>query len=453
MKTGQEGGSPDLNPDYKDIERSALASSRVQERPHAVLLGGQPGSGKSKLSGAVVESFRDRGGSVVIDADELRAANPRYLMLSRTDPQHAADLTHKEASAWAKQLTQAAVEGRRNLVIDGTMRNPEAMQGLAARLKAEGYTVEARVIAINSEQSMSRARLRFENSIAERGTGRFVNQQQHDEAYAGLAKTVRVLEQGGFFSSVRVYDGSQREIYANEQVNGRWQREPAADKVLAQERARPWTHAEHRGYVALMGEVVGHARQRESAGRIVVGDLPVLEARLERAQQTMRQFEQGVVYQRAQAFDGRSAEEALARYPELDGAYKQLAGQEGADRAVLQAKLSEQLHRGELPQGGVTKEESRQVLAMAAAHRGLIVRDGDSFDRGINGEVVAGSSHYVLLRVSEQVGMVYGRDRLERAVEVGERWRWASGGGGRAGEHRAGAAAAPGDGPGAGHTP
>ena len=42
-----------------------------------------------------------------------------------------------------------------------------------------------------------------------------------------------------------------------------------------------------------MEEVVGHARQRESAGRIVVGDLPVLEARLERAQQAMRQFEQG----------------------------------------------------------------------------------------------------------------------------------------------------------------
>ena len=130
---------------------------------------------------------------------------------------------------------------------------------------------------------------------------------------------------------------------------------------------------------------------------------------------------QGQVYQRAQAFDGRSAEAALARYPELDGAYKQLAGREGADRTALQAKLSEQLHRGELPQGAVTRDESRQVLAMAAAHRGLIVRDGDSFDRGINGEVVAGSSHYVLLRVSEQVGMVYGRDRLERAVEVGER--------------------------------
>ena len=170
-----------------------------------------------------------------------------------------------------------------------------------------------------------------------------------------------------------------------------------------------------------MGEVVGHARQRESAGRIVVGDLPVLEARLERAQQAMRQFEQGVVYQRAQAFDGRSAEAALARYPELDGAYKQLAGREGADRTALQAKLSEQLHRGELPQGAVTRDESRQVVAMAAAHRGLIVRDGDSFDRGIKGEVVAGSSHHVLVRISDQVGLMYGRDRLDRSVEVGER--------------------------------
>ena len=55
---------------------------------------------------------------------------------------------------------------------------------------------------------------------------------------------------------------------------------------------------------------------------------------------------------------------------------------------------------------------------MAAAHRGLIVRDGDSFDRGIKGEVVAGSSHHVLVRISDQVGLMYRRDRLNRSVEV-----------------------------------
>ena len=143
---------------------------------------------------------------------------------------------------------------------------------------------------------------------------------------------------------------------------------------------------------------------------------------------------QGQVYQRAQAFDGRSAEAALARYPELDGAYKQLAGREGADRTALQAKLSEQLHRGELPQGAVTRDESRQVLAMAAAHRGLIVRDGDSFDREIKASCAG-----------QGLGPGGAGVRAGQAGPLGRGWR--------AGEHRAGAAAAPGDGPGAGYGP
>jgi len=37
------------------------------------------------------------GRAVVIDADKLRERNPAYRALSRTDPQNAADLTHKEA--------------------------------------------------------------------------------------------------------------------------------------------------------------------------------------------------------------------------------------------------------------------------------------------------------------------------------------------------------------------
>ena len=422
MKHGQgDGRQQPHSLGYQRHVSDALLSTELQRHPHAVLLGGQPGSGKSTLLSNIVSEYVERGGITTIDVDRLRELSPQYRVLSRTDPVHAARLTHEDARGLKNRLQDAVIEGKRNFVLDGTMRSPTKLQELTGRLRSEGYTVEARVVALDAERSMARARLRFEERLAQRGSGRFVEQSQHDEAYAGLMQSVRALEQGGLVDAIRVYDGSQREIYANEQVNGRWQREPAADRALARERGRPWTHAEHREYVALMGEVVGHARQRESAGRIVVGDLPVLEARLERAQQAMRQFEQGEVYQRAQAFDGRSAEAALARYPELDGAYKQLAGREGADRTALQAKLSEQLHRGELPQGAVTRDESRQVVAMAAAHRGLIVRDGDSFDRGIKGEVVAGSSHHVLVRVSDQVGLVYGRDRLDREVQVGER--------------------------------
>ena len=159
-----------------------------------------------------------RGGSVTIDPDAIRKNIPAYAALSRSDPQHAADRTQAEARTWTSNLLKAAVDGKRNLVIDGTMRNPVYVRELSAHLKEQGYTVEARVIAVSPELSMARARLRFEKNVAMRGAGRFVNPQQHDQAYAGLAQSVRALEQGKLVDSVRVYDGSQQEIYVNQQV-------------------------------------------------------------------------------------------------------------------------------------------------------------------------------------------------------------------------------------------
>ncbi|TQE77062.1 AAA family ATPase, partial [Streptococcus suis] len=153
-----------------------------------------PGSGKSALAAEAIRELRANGGAVVIDADRMREENPRYKQLSREDPQHAADRTQKEAGEWATRLTLAAVENRRNLVVDGTMRSPENIRDLTTRLKEQGYEVEARVLAVNPETSVTRARLRFEEQVAERGTGRFVNKEQHDNAYNGMVESVRALE-------------------------------------------------------------------------------------------------------------------------------------------------------------------------------------------------------------------------------------------------------------------
>ena len=75
---------------YKGVERDALAETQAQDKPKAILLGGQPGSGKSVLAAEAARELRDQGGAVVIDADRMREENPRYKQLSRDDPQHAA---------------------------------------------------------------------------------------------------------------------------------------------------------------------------------------------------------------------------------------------------------------------------------------------------------------------------------------------------------------------------
>ncbi|WP_186057461.1 zeta toxin family protein, partial [Burkholderia gladioli] len=119
---------------YARVEREALEGSREQAAPTAILLGGQPGAGKTALARQAMAELGARGGAVLIDADRMRENLPQYSQLLRQNPQHAADLTHVEAGRWSGRLTSAASEARRNLVIDGTMRNPESLRNLARRL-------------------------------------------------------------------------------------------------------------------------------------------------------------------------------------------------------------------------------------------------------------------------------------------------------------------------------
>lgn len=71
---------------YKDVERDALARTTAQENPKAILLGGQPGSGKSALAAEAIRELRANGGAVVIDADRMREENPRYKQLRAKTP-------------------------------------------------------------------------------------------------------------------------------------------------------------------------------------------------------------------------------------------------------------------------------------------------------------------------------------------------------------------------------
>lgn len=133
------------------------------------------------------------------------------------------------------------------------------------------------------------------------------------------------------------------------------------------------------------------------------------------------------VVERAVAFDmaeGRDGQrEALGKHPELDTAFKRLhqVQQAGGDVGLAKAELSRVLHEGHLPTANVTKDESSRVIANAAAHRGLMVRDAEQLGGLYRGEVVAMSAHHALLRVGDLVAVRYERANLDRDLQVGER--------------------------------
>lgn len=455
---------------YSGIEAAALEDSQRQERPRAVLLGGQPGSGKTGLAGEALAEFAasaGRGGAVLIDADRMRDYHPDYHALALADPEHAADLLHPVAASWSKQLTQASIDGRRNLVIDGTLRSPDDTARVARVLQQHGYTVEARVMAVPPDVSIAHARLRYED-LAQRGVpARVVNQKQHDEAYAGVPQSVGRLETEKLVDRLTVYDTYRREVYQNildrdRLGNGQWKAPAEAAKTLVDVRERGRTHAERVDYLDALGSIVAATQVREqayAAGTSSAGlatgpaDRALWQQRADAARDDLAEFEQSRVWARAQAFDAPPGKQTLARFPELDGAYKQLANvrsQWKADAPREQqvaheqryhntvAQLSEQIHRGEIPHGDVTKDESRRVIDAAARERNLGVREHDpdaagsrgttrASDHVVLGEVLGSSTHHTVIKVSEQVAVVYDRTALERQVQPGERIALAQG--------------------------
>nr|WP_229653856.1 zeta toxin family protein [Pseudomonas syringae]QOU99734.1 hypothetical protein [Pseudomonas syringae pv. actinidiae] len=230
---------------FDDIALFSLTNTKPVNHPTAVLLGGQPGAGKAGLSSRVMDEFG--GNTIKVDADELRKHHPQYLQLMHENDRMAADRTHPDAGAWSVKLTNLAIKNRRNLLIDGTMRDPESLAKLCSRLHSAGYRVEARVLAVDSLVSRMSIHMRYELQRESNGFGRWVNRDKHDQAYTGLPLTVERLEAGNLVDTLRVFSRNGTELYARRLSEGG--SSPAGGKQrITQERERVWSPQEIRGF-------------------------------------------------------------------------------------------------------------------------------------------------------------------------------------------------------------
>jgi predicted AAA+ superfamily ATPase len=89
---------------FQKIKKKYLAASIPTISPTAIILGGQPGAGKSFLVKEVEKEFQKD--FVFISTDDLRLYHPQYIKL-QSDPQtvqNAANLVNPYASAWTERL-------------------------------------------------------------------------------------------------------------------------------------------------------------------------------------------------------------------------------------------------------------------------------------------------------------------------------------------------------------
>ncbi len=201
---------------YVDLVRPLLFEDlSASAAPELIMVGGQPGAGKTAATvQAVRDLMRHGGGVAYINGDELRPFHPQYAALVAADRSTAADKTGADVGLWVERAIREAAGGRFHAVIETTMRQPEVVRRTANQFTAQGFGFEMRVVVVDPEASQLGIYERFATGLASPSAlPRFTLPSYHADALAQLPKTLAEVVK--LAKVVRFVDRQGRELYSS----------------------------------------------------------------------------------------------------------------------------------------------------------------------------------------------------------------------------------------------
>lgn len=161
------------------------------ESPVLILIGAQPGAGKTR---AGREAMAASGQKVVpIVGDDLRSFHPQYVSLLELSPADMPSATAQASSAWVERSIDFAAEHRISVLVEGTFRNPGVPIATARRFKDAGFSVHAILVAVPPEVSRASIAGRYVEDAARDGQARFTSVGSHNYAFRMLPTTLSAL--------------------------------------------------------------------------------------------------------------------------------------------------------------------------------------------------------------------------------------------------------------------
>lgn len=173
------------------------------------VLGGGPAAGKSTLqrSGLNPELDTETSNTVLINADEIKDLLPEYNQMRFSDDEatykNAANFVHEESSYLTQRLTNHAIDGNYDAVLDGTGDSSVAsMMRKINAARSKGYQVNGFYATVDTDEAVARMIARGE---VER---RFVPEEIVRKTHAGVSEVLPLLAKE--FDSVSLFDTSER---------------------------------------------------------------------------------------------------------------------------------------------------------------------------------------------------------------------------------------------------
>lgn len=233
-----------------------LSNAVPQQYPVLILLGGQPGIGKSSTKGAIHEALAGVGGALDFSADLMRPYHEKFTDLLRGDERVLRDLDtaiDQDVRLWVDKALAYTINRRVNVIFDSNLANPSRAHTITSQFTAAEYETEVMFVAGASALSRLGVLQRYQRQIESQGVGAYCPPEIHDRNYQGVLDTAGLIDIGEIMvDAVHVYRrGGGAPLHTNHREGlGHWVVQPAARQTIIDERARPWSNAESSWFIS-----------------------------------------------------------------------------------------------------------------------------------------------------------------------------------------------------------
>jgi predicted ABC-type ATPase len=192
---------------FSRIEKEMLLSHiKSQRQPFLIILGGQPGCGKSTHCDSIRANLSKDNAALFIDIDQLRQYHPEYRLLNKKNDKYSALYTGHDAGKWSEMLLYKAAEKKCNMVYESSLKNTTALLSLTKELKEKAeYNVSLQVLVVKPEISQVATYLRYEKKKEVSGYGRYVIPKYHDDSFNNISQALQAIKEQGLVGKIELY--------------------------------------------------------------------------------------------------------------------------------------------------------------------------------------------------------------------------------------------------------
>lgn len=213
------------------------------DRPRVVIVGGQPGVGKSRTQGRLVRGL-GRSSTASYDGDENSEFHPFFKEIARSSRFEGYDLAGQMLPADMHRRCMDHLRSgspQYDVVASHPLGRKEWAESWVKGFSDEGYHTSVAFVASHESNSLLGIADRYQKSRDRNGFGRWVGRGPHDDFYRNIPEVAHDLESRGLVDSIYVTNRDGQILYENHRGSDGRMRDPlgARDTIKAERDRQP----------------------------------------------------------------------------------------------------------------------------------------------------------------------------------------------------------------------